>query len=364
MPDISLLIKGSAYTGWQGVSVNKSIESPAGAFSVQVSDVDPWPIAPGDECTVKLDGEQVIKGYVDKVDVDIGPDTHTYTVSGRDKTADLVDCSVDSKTSEFSQQNLRQIAELIAKPFGVAVTVDGDLGSPFPRFAIQPGDTAWATIERAARMRGVLLLSDGKGGILLTKPKKQRTEVTLKQGENILNASVSFDDSERFSKYIVRGQSPGTVANIFAEPGEASAKQVAKSTAQVGATFADEGVKRNRPMLVVAETNVDASATKQRAKWEATVRAARALQLSVQVQGWMKKEGAGLWKVNELVPCEIPLLRIKDDLLISEVTFNCTIEEGTTTTLVLTRPDAYAVEPESEKITKTKVTTNIFAEKE
>lgn len=363
MPDISVLVKGNVYTGWKGLACTRSIESPAGSFSVQVSDVDPWPIAPGDECTVKLDGEQVIKGYVDKVDVDIAPDSHTYTVSGRDKSADMVDCSVDSKTSELKGQTIKQIAETIAKPFGVSVSADGDIGAALPRFSIQPGDTAWATVERAARMRGVLVLSDSNGGIVLTKPKKQKVDVTLKQGENILSASVSFDDSERYSKYIVRGQSPGTVANIFAEPGESSAKQVAQATAQVGAKFSDDGVKRNRPMIVVAESNVDALTSKQRAKWEATVRAARALQLSVKVHGWKKGNG-GLWKVNELVPCDIPLLRIKDDLLVSEVSFNCSIDDGTTTTLTLTRPDAYAVEPEGEKLAKTKVTTNIFAEKE
>ena len=364
MPDISVLVKGSIYTGWEAVTVAKSIESASGGFAVTVSDVDPWPIAPGDECTVKLEGEQVVKGYVDKVDVEIGPESHTFRVAGRDKAADLVDSSVDSKTSEYSGQSLTQIARDIAKPFGVEITAETDVGKAFPRFSVQPGDTAWATIERAARMRGVLLLSDGNGGILLTKPKKEKASVALKQGENILSATASFDDSERFSKYVVKGQNPGTLANIFAEPGEASAQNVAKQTAQVGATFTDEGVKRHRPMVVVAESTVDGATTKQRAKWEATVRAARALKVTVRVQGWRKKEGEGLWRVNELVACDIPLLRIKDDLLVSDVEFSCDIEGGTVTTLQLTRPDAYAVEPEADKVAKTTVTKNIFAEKE
>jgi prophage tail gpP-like protein len=333
MSDVRLNVGGKIFSGWESVAVARSMETVSGAFQLEVSDVNPWPIAPGDECTVTVAGEVVVTGYIDKVEVSIsGSPTHTFNVSGRDKTADLVDCSAIG-VSEFKQQDVLQIAQKLAQPFGVKVSSQGSVGAKFPKFSVQPGDTAWATIERACRARGLLALADGKGGLILTEPSKTRGGTAIAEGQNVLEATGTFDNSDRFSKYLVKAQSAGT--DEF--NGEAAATVKAEAT--------DEGVKRYRPLLTVAESSSTVEAAKKRAGWEATVRAARAGKLSVKVQGWNKGTG-GLWAINELVAVSMPSMRISGDMLVAGVQFEISLTGGTVTTLELVRPDAYAVEPD------------------
>jgi len=71
------------------------------------------------------------------------------------------------------------------------------------------------------------------------------------------------------------------------------------------------------------------------------VRAAKAIDVSVKVQGWFQvPKTQKLWKRNEIVRATIPFIGIDSEMLVSQVRFNKSID-GTFTTLGLTRPDAY-----------------------
>jgi prophage tail gpP-like protein len=89
---------------------------------------------------------------------------------------------------------------------------------------------------------------------------------------------------------------------------------------------------------------VDISTARKRAQWEATVRAARAVSVSVTVQGWRQADGT-LWPVNGLVQVDLPWLRISGEMLITELTYSLD-ESGTQTQMTLRRADAYTPEPE------------------
>jgi len=333
MSNVALSVNGKVFEGWEQVSVVKGIEACAGGFSLQVSDVNPWPIKNGAKCALSLDGEQVISGWVDRVEIDMSDDTHVVSVAGRDAAGDLVDCGVDHKTGEYLNQDLLQITKSICAPFGVAVKVDGaTIGAKFPKYSIQPGETAWQAIERACRSRGVLVVSDNVGGIVLTKPKNARAGAALVYGQNVKAFKAKFDDSDRFKTYIVRGQTAGT-DNLFGD-----------AAASVSASAGDSGVERYRPMIILAEGNMVTSQAKDRARYEATVRAARAGRITVTVVGWRRSEAGKLWAFNELVDVDIPPLKMKGDMLISGVRFSLD-ESGTITELDLVRPDGFTIEP-------------------
>jgi prophage tail gpP-like protein len=349
--DVQVYVNGQIYTGWEQVEIQSNLEQASGGFSLTVSNLEPWPIAPGDECKVAIDGESVVVGYVDKVDTGFDAYSHTFTIAGRDKTADLVDCEVANGTGELAGQTLKQIAEFIAGPFGVKVVADADTGGAFPKFSIQPGDTAYSTIERAARMQGVLVTTDGNGNLLLTKPKSDRAPVALVAGENVISASFSADDSGRYSQYIVKGQRPAANDNdddsgdgdgLFGSASSSSATSAPEKV--TSAVVIDTGTKRYRPRIIMAEGAVTAANATQRAQWQRTVDEARARRVSVVVQGWKMTPGGKIWRKNTLVPCRIPFFKLNDDMLIAGVRFSRS-SAGTITTLDLTKPDGYAVEP-------------------
>ncbi len=306
-------------------------------FRVSVSKLDPWPIRPGDAVQVLLDSVPVVTGYVDKLDgvKAKDSDTHTLTVSGRDKTADLIDCCVVHGPGEYRGLTLAQIAKQISAPFGIEVVVEADVGASFPRLAVQPGDTAWATLEMACRARGVLTLSDGRGRLVLAAPKARRSSVALVEGKNLKSVSWSLDESQRFSLYVVKGQNFGS-DDVYGV-----------SAASVSATSTDSGVRRYRPLVVLAENAGDIAYAKRRAGWEATVRSARAGTVQVVVPGWEEDAGGHPWDINSIVSCSLPSAGVAGDMLLSAVEFSKSLQNGTVSTLSLTRPDAFAVEPES-----------------
>jgi prophage tail gpP-like protein len=333
-PDVTLTIAGTRYGGWKSLRCRRSLEEAAGAFELGVSEI--WPeqstpreIRPFDACALSIDGEVVITGAVDAISTGMMARDHYFSVSGRDKSADLVDCSAVHGKGEWRNARLDQIARDLAATNGITVKVEADVGAVFPQWAIQEGETAFACIERAARMRGVLLLPDGAGGLVLGKAGTQRIGTALVlDGEetNVLECVVRNDATQRFQQYVVKGQRAGTDGAY------------GSSASAMKATASDAGVKRARTLVVVADDETDVAGLKKRAEWEATVRAARALTVDVTVQGW--SHPGGLWRMNRVVPLRAPALRIERDLLIRDVEYSLD-RGGTFTRMTLTPVEAY-----------------------
>lgn len=338
VPDeLELLVGSSRFTGWERVEVTRSLEAASGSFSLEVSDRDPLPVREGQEVTVRLAGTTVVRGHVDRLLVRGDAQGTTTVVSGRDLTADLVDCSELTEPGEWFDVGLVELVSLIASPFGVEVrSLLEEEPSPFSRFARQPGETAWSAVERACRLRGVLAHSSGDGALLLERPGRASAAAELVEGRNVLAWAVERDLRQRFSSYVVRAQSPGT-DDFYAD-----------QSALVEATSEDLGVERYRPLLVLAEGALVFENARDRARWEATVRAARGATASVTVQGWRQVPDGPAWDLNLLVRTRLERARLDQVLLVNGLRFSRDLEEGTTTEVDLTRRDAYDPQPEVE----------------
>lgn len=174
-PDVLLTVGGTRYGGWKSLRARRSIEEASGSFELGVSDL--WPeqqvpreIRPFDACALSIDGETIITGAVDSVTNGMMSKDHFLSVTGRDKSADLVDCSAQHAKGEWRNARLDQIARDLAAANGISIKVEADVGAVFPQWAIQEGESAYACIERAARMRGLLLLPDGAAVWCLARP--------------------------------------------------------------------------------------------------------------------------------------------------------------------------------------------------
>jgi prophage tail gpP-like protein len=348
MADLRLRVNGADYGGWTTARVTRGIESIAGSFELSVSDrwagqATPWPIGEEDECKLLLGDDVVLTGHVDRRSLAYGPEEHALSVSGRDRTGLLVDCSAALSTWEFLGVPLLTMAKRLAEPFGVEVKLQAGLSLPKPlaKLTVDPGDSAFDALERACRMAGVLPVSDGQGGLLLTRAGSGRAKTSLVEGKNILAASADYDASGRFYRYLVLGQHQGT--------DELSGK----SAAAVAGEAKDMNVTRtSRVLLVRPEGAVTTAYAKQRAAWEAAVRAARGDAVTVTVQGWTQGDGT-LWPVNALVHLQSPLLGVDGDMLITQAAHSLDDNGGTTTQLSLKRPDAFLPEPTITKASTT-----------
>jgi prophage tail gpP-like protein len=345
--EVLLLVGGKRYGGWKSIRVTRSIESIAGSFSLDVSDRwdgerDPWPIAEGDACRVLIDDVTVIDGYIDKRRLSATKDARTLSYDGRDRAGALVDCSaiVDAGSIgkggkwTFYNVDVAQLATEIAKPFGIKVSVQAGLGSLLTKNAkivMHPGDTCFEVIAKVAAAAGVLVVSDAAGGIVITRAGTARAASLV--DENILAASTEMDATDRYYRYLISSQIPGT--------DEASGEAT-----RIQAEAIDEGVTRTeRVLLIRPDKGYSIPDSRRRADWEARIRAARSEKSSVTVQGWRQPSGA-LWPINALTRVRAPrLLGVDGDLLISQVEYTIGNEGGRTTTLSLVRPDAFTPEP-------------------
>lgn len=336
--ELELLVGGTRFTGWESVQVVRQMEAASGSFTVTVSDRDPLPIKAGQEVTVRVAGEVVIRGHVDQVDAKGSATERSVSIAGRDLTADLVDCSELSEPGEWFDIELVALVSLIAQPFRVEVrSLLEDFPDPFDRFARQPGETAFSAIERACRLRGVLAFSSGDGALLLARPGKTLADAALVEGENVLSWAVSTNLRQRFQHYVVRAQMRGQ-DDYFGD-----------QSALVEGTADDAGVPRFRPLLVLAEGALAFENARDRAQWEATVRAARSSTVSVIVQGWRQLPGGRVWQLNERATVRLPGAGLDQVLLVNELRFSRDLEEGTITEIGLTRSDAYDPQPEVDE---------------
>lgn len=329
---VVLRIGGVNWEGWESVEVSHQVDAAAGSFSLGLA--DKWraeqmapALSAGMACQVLAGGDTLISGYIDKLNFSFADAAHGITVSGRDKTGDLVDCSAVHDPGYFKNQTAQQLAQTLAGPFGISVKAE-DSGQPIEVFKIEEGESAFMAIERAARTRGLLPTPDGRGGLSLGRPGQRRSSTALVQGQNVKEGSVGYDVSDRFSDYVCKGQKRG------------SDDDYGESCCAVKGQGQDESIDRYRPLIVRPETQVNQQDAEQRAKWEASTRAARGVSAEVTVQGWRQDDGA-LWQAGLLVSCDLPFLHLSQDLMISKVTFGLDLSNGTTTKLELKDPKAF-----------------------
>jgi len=363
--ELFLTIAGQEFSGWEKVSVERAIDAAAGQFQLTASsEGKAFPIKPGEAAQLRIGRpathtrvlparpardallEVIATGRIDLLRSKLSGSSRSFTIGGRDETADLVDCSATNEPGEWFGISLEDLARQIAKPFGVRVSVDDRIIQldtpalrshpqlrPFEVFALNSGEKSWEAIERACRARGVLCYGLGDGGLRITLPAEARAQTDLLEGANVIEATLNYSLANRFDTYIVKGQRSGSDAGW------------GSAIAQVEGRALDRRLRRFRPLVLIAEGVVSDEDAQTRAIWEGTNRAARSTTLKVVVQGWRQIKGGRPWTVNELVRAKLPSLRVNGDTLVSAVRFTKG-SSGTRTELELVRPDAYTPAPE------------------
>ncbi|MDF7777838.1 contractile injection system protein, VgrG/Pvc8 family [Sphingomonas sp. AOB5] len=343
---VELRLGGAVYSAWDEVTVTRSMEGLSGSFSLvlaaqDMTDAAEFKIRKGQRCIVQIGGEIVINGWIDAVYPSISGEQHKIRVAGRDRTADLADCSAIHKPGSWINTKLEAIAAELVKPFGIKVTVtaSGGTGAPIRKFAIQQGETVQSALERLLRFRGLLMVADGNGDLEIITPAEAAPIATLELGVNILEANGSFDDRERFSDYVVKGQASGGDDHNGA------------AVAQIRGTAKDAGVERYRPFLVIAEEQSDGASATVRAKFEAGVRAGRSVNGSIVVPGWRSTPGGPLWRPNVRVKVKCAPVQLPDEIMLVPAVTLTKGEKGTTATITVLPPEAWKqlAQPEARR---------------
>lgn len=338
-----LSIGRARFEGWTEVSVTHSIEQAASSFELSLTDrwavnQAPRQVRPDDSCQLALNGQPLINGFIDAARPGYEAQSRRLSVSGRAKTCDLVDCSLPIDGGQYKGQSLVQLAKAFCKTFGIEVVntvpeanepVGGD-------WQVEPGETGFESLERAARFARCLLTCDPAGRLVITRAGSAVLPVHLRQGEQILEADGTFDHRDRFSEYRVMGDA-SSGGDYDTQDGEAATQSLGMAK--------DSGMRRYRPLVLLGEDNLDNHKAGLRADWEMRRRRARSQTVEITLQGWNLPDSNQLWPINHQVPVTCPWLGLNNQLLlISAVTFTKN-DKGTRTRLSLMPREGFEVDP-------------------
>lgn len=335
-----LKVNGVDYGGWKSVSITSGLDRQARDFELGItrrwpgqSDV-PRAVAPGDSCQVLIGSDLVLTGFVDATPIRYDHASLSVGVRGRSATADLVDCAAINEPGQWSGRRLAEIIRDLAAPYSVAVVADAVTTDVVATHQIDQGETVFESIDRLISTRALLSTDDAQGRLVLTRAGTLKATTALVHGDNILDCDAPLDFKDRYSRYVVKGQSIGDDASFG-------------GAVSVLAEASDPGVKRRRVMMKKQTGDATAQYARLEARWEAASRSGKSYKTTYTVQGWRQADGA-LWLPNMLVHVRDPVVGYDTDMLIGEVTYSLD-DQGTRCRLTVAPPGAWDLKPDAAK---------------
>lgn len=354
-----MVVNGQPFEDFTRASVQKSVESMAGEFSFLATwdDGQPFPIPRAASVQIYIDDQQIIDGYVERINPQISVGGSSVEISGRDKTSDIIDSTLPANALQvaagisFVEVIKRGIAA-IGSNVGVVNNVP-DL-EPFGSADVisnEAGENLYSFLDALAKKKQVLLTTDGAGNIVITRSGTEQINYTLKNldndGENtVIMSSASIDDSNRFHTYSVVTQ--GNLTGLTLSGGEFSPEDVANTS---GSTVTDSEIRSGRTLYLTADENMSSADCTALAKWEANIRKARSRTYSCTAYGYKDFDGK-IFRPNTLVQVMDSSVNVFETMLISACSYEDSIDGGDITYLDLVHKDSYTLqlrEPQSQQ---------------
>ena len=217
---ITMQIAGIHYTEFQSCSVEKTLDNLCGSFNfTAITSPDHiFPFRLGDECKIYAEGELILTGFIEIMDGQGSAGQQTLTISGRDKTCDVVDSTIGKNIEYHAGISLVEVIKQTLSKQGITGidvinNVKGlDNFTTGEIVTSQKSQSVFDFIESYARKRQVLLTSTPEGNILITRAATQlETDVLVAREyfdingrNNVLSTSWNLDATNRFNTYIFR----------------------------------------------------------------------------------------------------------------------------------------------------------------
>ena len=301
---IEVIIGSSVYSGWDSLTISRSMESITNSFSL--SYMGYADIKKGDTVKIKYKGSLIFDGRIESKTRSHSTGGGSNTIQGREITGELVKGSVVGVAS-FAKKSISSIVSDICKPFGITVIGNKKAETVVEKFVVETAETAQAAISRLLNMYGCNATTIA-GILYIVNEDNRAVSDTIVEGVNILSISESDYDTDIYSKYIVKGQ-----------------QSVSKGYGSATGTANNSGYNRYCPLVIVADNVVSASSAKAKADWEKKTRQAKSYTLSVDLPRWEQSTGA-MWMPNSITKVVHNTLRIDKEMLISSVSLSYSTE--------------------------------------
>ena len=262
-PDVvEVKIGGQTHKGWTRYEIDSDLMTPADAWRVtlaQAQIVLPPEVVEGASVEVRLNRDLVLSGRLDERELRVAAGQHELLLSGRDGAGVLLDCSCPI----FSRSGvtLAQLVANITKELGIKqIRIEADNKLLREKVNIEPGDSAWDALRRAAEANGLWPWFEPAATLVVGGPRYDKPPVATLvlradgKGNNVLSLAERRSIVERFSEVTVYGQAQGSGSGAGEPDGRNNIK----------ATVSDTGVTVHRPKVVVDHEAVTESIARAR----------------------------------------------------------------------------------------------------
>jgi prophage tail gpP-like protein len=331
MPDlVTIEIDGVEFSGWEALTITRSLTSVARSFSFSspfdpdrpalVSALRPFGYQ---SAVVKIDGELIVTGRIEKVSPAISAGDRAINVQGRSLTGIIADCAHAVGRYQYDGLALSTIAKQVCSPFGVSVSAF-NATNPIKEARCEPGQKAFEFLNRLAQDVGLLLTDNEKGELVIRRVTGTGAPVAaiVEGARGVLSVSADYDGTKRYS----------TLKVLQQQDGSASLSGVANDT----------GVSIYRPNIETGSES-DAKNLTDAAAWRRALSLAGCITIGVEIAGW-RHPGGGLWDAGQIVTLRSPGAFILNEtpMLISDVSLTLDAQAGRKTGLALVLPGTYS----------------------
>ncbi|WP_434631930.1 phage baseplate assembly protein [Chromobacterium sp. CV08] len=214
---VSLQIGGRRHGDWTHYSVDSDLVVAADAWQVSLGlpgGVFPPDVEPGAMVKVQVGGETVLMGRIDDISHSVASGDHQLALSGRDLAGMLLDCSAPLFTGKG--MTLQDVLDNVVKPLGIAnIRVDAKARGQIEKINVDPGNSAWDVLTRAAQANGLTAWFDPDGTLVVGGPDYSRpagARLILRRdgkGNNVISLAETRSHAQRYSELTLLGQGHG-----------------------------------------------------------------------------------------------------------------------------------------------------------
>jgi prophage tail gpP-like protein len=289
----SLFVKIGEYqiADWESFSIEKSLSTLCGKFEFKMSSAlfeKNINFYDGDKIEIYINETIFMTGYIENFEISLTEMEYQISISGREKTCDIVDCNNILDKNVWYNQSLWTIANYLCNPFDINVLTN----LPEVKIAyaaIEDSETIFDFLLKLAKQQNVRLNTSPYGNIEIVNTVNEITYKLIPEfmiGNKILihyfdlsevtNAKINGNLEDRFSQYVCKTQFTNNSGDAWN-----------KASVFINKKATDENIFRYRTK-VFSESNMNANQCQKYANWEAQNRAAKSTKFTFSYPAWTK----------------------------------------------------------------------------
>ena len=274
----SLFVKIDDYqiADWESFSIEKSLSTLCGKFEFIMSSKlfsENINFYDGEKIEIYINDEIFMTGYIENFEIQLTETEYQISISGREKTCDIIDCNNILDKNVWYNQTLLTIAKYLCDPFEIDVITSLPM-QKINYATIEDSETIFDFLLKLAKQQNARLNTSPYGNIEIVN-----TEIeTMHYFElsEVTNAKINGNREERFSQYVCKLQ----YTNNSGDPWQEKSVFIKKKAT-------DANVFRYRSKIF-SESNMNANECQKYANWEAQNRAAKSTKFSFSYPAWTK----------------------------------------------------------------------------